>query len=119
MRGVKTGQESGDAEGRGDTTPTSEQPPIPVVDGEKARRKPIRRKPKTKLAESFPSYMQEAFFGRELLDAPNESDSYKSDEEISKVRLLSLFWTFIFGYINPFLYVESRTRIILHCLCKF
>lgn len=32
------------------------------------KRKKPRRKPKSRLMESFPTYMQEAFFGRDLLD---------------------------------------------------
>jgi len=49
---------------------------------EKPRRKPIRRKPKSKLAETFPSYLQEAFFGRELLDNPKDKavDSNSDNE---------------------------------------
>lgn len=34
------------------------------------KRKKPRRKPRSRLMEAFPSYMQEAFFGRELLDIP-------------------------------------------------
>lgn len=46
----------------------------------------MRRKPKSKLAETFPSYLQEAFFGKELLDgldSKKDVDSCSSDEEKS------------------------------------
>lgn len=49
--------------------------------GEKPRKKPIRRKPKGKLAETYPPYLQEAFFGKELLDSHKEMNSSSSDEE--------------------------------------
>lgn len=53
-------------------------------DGDKPKRKAIRRKPKCKLAETFPTYLQEAFFGKEILesvDIKKEFDSFSSDEE--------------------------------------
>lgn len=34
------------------------------------KRKKPRRKPRSRLMEAFPPYMQEAFFGRDLLDTP-------------------------------------------------
>lgn len=54
------------------------------TDGDKPKRKTIRRKPKSKLAETFPTYLQEAFFGKEILesvDIKKEIDSFSSDEE--------------------------------------
>ncbi|XP_024945171.1 histone-lysine N-methyltransferase 2C isoform X3 [Cephus cinctus] len=51
---------------------------------DKPRRKPQRRKPKTKLSECFPLYMQEAFFGKDLMDTTKEKDlesSSNSDSE--------------------------------------
>lgn len=57
------------------------------VDGDKPKRKAIRRKPKSKLAETFPTYLQEAFFGKDILDSVNprkEFDSFSSDEEKSE-----------------------------------
>ncbi|KAG8041194.1 hypothetical protein G9C98_002182, partial [Cotesia typhae] len=63
------------------------------IDG-KPRKKTLRKKPKTKLSESFPPYMQEAFFGKNLMDltkdkdlkSSSDSDSEKntSDEELVK-----------------------------------
>ncbi|PSN55752.1 hypothetical protein C0J52_04798 [Blattella germanica] len=100
-----------DEEGGGDaapgtsTTPTSAGPtsttnqegtPAPE---DKPRRKPNRRKPKNKLMESYPSYLQEAFFGRDLLDTTKEKDmgsSCDSDEErasplqVSEDKLIQL-----------------------------
>lgn len=67
----KLSQDNDDLEG-GDEAP---------VDGEKPRKKPIRRKPKGKLAETYPPYLQEAFFGKELLDCHKEMNSSSSDEE--------------------------------------
>ncbi|XP_031333016.1 histone-lysine N-methyltransferase 2C-like isoform X3 [Photinus pyralis] len=56
-------------------------------EGEKPRRKPVRRKPKSKLTESFPSYLQEAFFGKELLQSTKEMDSTSdSDDDSSKTH---------------------------------
>lgn len=53
-------------------------------DGEKPRKKTIRRKPKGKLAETYPPYLQEAFFGKELLDSHKDLNSSSSDEEGTK-----------------------------------
>lgn len=55
-----------------------------AVDGDKPKRKTIRRKPKSKLIETFPTYLQEAFFGKDILDSidiKKEFDSISSDEE--------------------------------------
>ena len=54
------------------TTPPLLQPGsaghLPAEDGStKPKRKPQRRKMKNKLAETYPVYLQEAFFGKELL----------------------------------------------------
>lgn len=65
------------------TLPT-EVSPATAADGDKPKRKAIRRKPKSKLAETFPTYLQEAFFGKEILDTVDtkkEFDSFSSDEE--------------------------------------
>lgn len=65
----------------------------------KPRRKPNRwRKPKSKIAESYPNYIQDAFFGRDLLDAcnivaqifdSNESEEIEENEEDIKTIELS------------------------------
>lgn len=68
-------------EGADDTTTTT----TTAGDGEKPRKKPIRRKPKGKLAETYPPYLQEAFFGKELLDSHKEMNSSSSDEEGGRV----------------------------------
>lgn len=47
---------------------------------DKPRRKPQRRKPKTKLAECYPVYIQDAFFGKGLMDATKEKDLESSSE---------------------------------------
>lgn len=71
----------------GQTTPTTLEPPTPSLsEGDKPRRKPARRKPKSKLAESFPSYLQEAFFGKELLESTKELDSTSDSDEETKSR---------------------------------
>lgn len=96
MRGIRSGQDNDDI----DTLPGQSNPqgselaaPLPA-DGEKPRRKPIRRKPKSKLAETFPAYLQEAFFGKDLLDGMDckkDVDSCSSDEEKSdKYNFISL-----------------------------
>ncbi|KAF5285410.1 hypothetical protein FQA39_LY16664 [Lamprigera yunnana] len=57
-------------------------------ESDKPRRKPARRKPKSKLAESFPSYLQEAFFGKELLESTKELYSTSdSDDDNIKTRI--------------------------------
>lgn len=71
----------------GQTTPTGIDPPIsqPLIEGDKPRRKPVKRKVKTKLSDSFPSYLQEAFFGKELLERTKEPDNGSdSDDEGGK-----------------------------------
>lgn len=89
MRGTRGGQDNDDV----DMLPGqsgSALPEIPVVtplvpaDADKPRRKPARRKPKGKLAESYPVYLQEAFFGRDLLDTVKDKEPESgsgSDEE--------------------------------------
>ncbi|VEN62754.1 unnamed protein product [Callosobruchus maculatus] len=93
MRGIRNGQDNDEIDMLPGQMNSSGEipslPPIPAgaMDGDKPRRKPIRRKPKCKLAETFPSYLQEAFFGRDLMegiDVKKENvDSYSSDEEKS------------------------------------
>lgn len=63
---------------KGDRDDEAEQHQLDALDdnvGNKPpRRKPQRRKPKTKLSECFPSYMQEAFFGAELMETAKLKD---------------------------------------------
>lgn len=60
------------------------QPLLTGDGGDKPRRKPVRRKMKSKLAETFPPYLQEAFFGKDLMDGfdyKKAMESSSSDEE--------------------------------------
>lgn len=106
VRGFRSTQDNDDVDMLpGQTTPT-ENLTNPPLEGEKPRRKPPRRKPKSKLAESFPPYLQEAFFGKDLLDTNNEMDSATdSEEDTSKIqgdKTIQLSQvTFILLYLNP------------------
>lgn len=92
MRGTRTGQDTDEVDTLGGQSTSSDIPigggiPIPPpvaldIDG-KPKRKPVRRKPKGKLAETYPAYLQEAFFGRDLLDTVKEKepDSNSAGEE--------------------------------------
>lgn len=54
------------------------------IDAMDKRRKQTKRKPKpAKLAETYPTYLQEAFFGKGLMDTtkPTKFDSSSSDED--------------------------------------
>lgn len=75
LRGTKK-----DKEEEGDPEKSGEPSIVGVGDEGKPRRKPQRRKPKTKLAECFPLYMQEAFFGKDLMDTTKEKDLESSSE---------------------------------------
>ena len=46
------------------------QPSLDLDMMNKPKRKPQRRKPKNKLVETYPTYLQEAFFGRDLMQKP-------------------------------------------------
>jgi [histone H3]-lysine4 N-trimethyltransferase MLL3 len=63
-------------------------------DNKTQKRKPQRRKPKSKLIETYPSYLQEAFFGKPLLEtsgAPElEMSSSEDDEAASNVSDIKL-----------------------------
>lgn len=57
---------------------------VPIsCDDKPTKRKPMRRKIKSKLVENYPSYLQEAFFGKELLETSKDqaSSSSASDSE--------------------------------------
>lgn len=75
----------------GQTTPTDPLGPPTMMEttnpGEKPRRKPIRRKIKSKLSETFPVYLQDAFFGRDLLDSQKDLNSESSEDEKDKPTL--------------------------------
>ncbi|KAK2895252.1 histone-lysine N-methyltransferase 2C isoform X5 [Channa argus] len=64
-----TGKDEGWTEALPDT-PVDEMPPGPEVP-EKIKKR--YRKKKTKLEEAFPTYLQEAFFGKDLLDKSKQS----------------------------------------------
>lgn len=56
-------------------------------DDNKPRRKPNRwRKPKSKIAENYPNYIQDAFFGRDLLDACNVATQILDSSESEDVE---------------------------------
>lgn len=83
VRGIRGGQDTDDVDMLpGQTTPTLDPPSTPMLtETDKPRRKPVRRKIKSKLAETFPPYLQEAFFGKELMDSHKEVDSSSGTEE--------------------------------------
>ncbi|KAL3280233.1 hypothetical protein HHI36_017729 [Cryptolaemus montrouzieri] len=87
VRGTRGGQENDDIDilpGQSNLPGIEPSTSMSVgPDGEKPKRKPIRRKPKSKLSETFPAYLQEAFFGKDLLDSTKELASSSSDEEKS------------------------------------
>ncbi|XP_035527325.1 histone-lysine N-methyltransferase 2C isoform X6 [Morone saxatilis] len=66
---IAIGKEEGWTEALPDT-PVDETPPGPEVP-EKIKKR--YRKKKTKLEEAFPTYLQEAFFGKDLLDKSKQS----------------------------------------------
>lgn len=78
-----------------------------ITDGDKPKKKAIRRKPKSKLAETFPTYLQEAFFGKEILDSvetKKEFDSFNSDDEdtekLDSIKLSQVIKFFYSKYFN-------------------
>ncbi|CAG9863833.1 unnamed protein product [Phyllotreta striolata] len=86
MRGIRTGQDNDDVDSTVGQSGLNPNDIVPSpADGDKPRRKAIRRKPKSKLAETFPAYLQEAFFGKDLMDTVDckkeEVDCYSSDDE--------------------------------------
>lgn len=85
MRGTRGGQDNDDVDTLGQGQ-ADLFPPAPG-DLDKPKRKPIRRKPKGKIAENYPTYLQEAFFGRDLLDTVKEKEPDSgsgSDEDGAK-----------------------------------
>lgn len=97
-RGTRGGQENDDADVSGQTTPTTETPStsVPTTEsGDKPKRKPIRRKIKSKLAETFPPYLQEAFFGKDLMDGIDfkkevDSGAESDDEKMEHFKSIHL-----------------------------
>ncbi|XP_068197773.1 histone-lysine N-methyltransferase 2C [Antennarius striatus] len=69
MSEIPTGKDEGWTEAQ-PVTPVEEKPPRPEVQ-EKIKKR--YRKKKTKLEEAFPTYLQEAFFGKDLLDRSKQS----------------------------------------------
>lgn len=57
---------------------------VATIGEDKPRRKVQRRKPKTKLSECFPLYMQEAFFGKDLMDITKDKDPKSSSDSDSE-----------------------------------
>ncbi|XP_043479344.1 histone-lysine N-methyltransferase 2C-like isoform X5 [Leptopilina heterotoma] len=73
LRGMRRDKEE---EGDGEKLPDG----MMGLSEDKPRRKPQRRKPKTKLSECFPSYMQEAFFGKVLMGTTKDKDLESSSD---------------------------------------
>lgn len=95
VRGVRSSQDNDDLDllsGQSSTLLDPLAPPSSTGIDDKPRRKPIRRKPKSKLAETFPPYLQEAFFGKELLDSHKDVDSTSGseDESTNKTQVRSI-----------------------------
>lgn len=70
-----------------------------VENNDSKKKKPVRRKPKNKIVETYPIYLQEAFFGRTLLESKttniklesssseNEYESMVSDDKTIKLSM--------------------------------
>lgn len=77
-----------------DQEPAQQIPSSQQSDG-KQKKKPVRRKQKSKLIETYPAYLQEAFFGKPLLDVnpsvkiemPNSDDESKNQSEEKTIKL--------------------------------
>lgn len=83
LRGTRKEKE----EEGGDTEKLGESSVMGLGD-DKPRRKPQRRKPKPKLSECYPLYMQEAFFGKDLLmDTTKEKDLESSSESEEEQKI--------------------------------
>lgn len=66
----------------------SQESLAPPTPDEKPKKKPVRRKQKSKLGETYPSYLQEAFFGRPLMDTNvNVKIEMSSSDDESKNNL--------------------------------
>ena len=52
-----------------------------AVPGDKPKKKVVRRNKKYKLIEAYPLYLQESFFGKELIDSSREAKVSESEEE--------------------------------------
>ncbi|XP_046742436.1 histone-lysine N-methyltransferase 2C-like isoform X3 [Diprion similis] len=76
-----------DKEEEGDGEKTSDG--LLGIAEDKPRKKPQRRKPKPKLSECFPLYMQEAFFGKDLLDTIKDKDIESSSDSDTERNVLS------------------------------
>lgn len=94
VRGFKNGQDNDDIDILpGQTNTFCDMPATPLsLDGEKPKKKTIRRKPKSKLTETFPLYLQEAFFGKDLMDIEGKKnvESCSSDEDVSEDKSKSI-----------------------------
>ncbi len=76
-----------DGPNKDDGDETMEQSLLHYNENSDKKKKTIRRKPKSKLTETYPSYLQEAFFGKSLLDTtkPKFESSSSEDETKSNV----------------------------------
>lgn len=96
-RAVRSGASKNEVD---DTSNTTNLSCVDNNDGKK--KKPARRKPKNKLVETYPVYLQEAFFGRTLLESKttniklesssseNESETIVSDDKTIKLSMEEL-----------------------------
>lgn len=84
VRGIRSGQDNDEVDMLPGQSTSLEPSSAFISEGDKPRRKPIRRKIKCKLSETFPSYLQEAFFGKELLDSNKIDSSSDSEEDVAK-----------------------------------
>lgn len=99
-------------------------------DDNKPRRKPNRwRKPKSKIAENYPNYIQDAFFGRDLLDACNvaaqildSSESEEVEEKEVDIKTIALsqvrfkkFKLFCFIFLLKIILLIYYILIIIEC----
>lgn len=76
-----------DGPSKDDGDDVMEQSLLHYNESQDKKKKTIRRKPKSKLTETYPSYLQEAFFGKSLLDTtkPKFESSSSEDETKSNV----------------------------------
>ena len=61
-------------------TPATTDPAF-AVPGDKPKKKTVRRNKKYKLIEAYPVYLQESFFGRELMDGAREGARTEGEED--------------------------------------
>jgi hypothetical protein len=83
-----------------------------LLDGEKPRRKPQKRKVKNKLVETFPTYLQEAFFGKTLIMNPTK------DIDLTSVKDADVFEVVNFKNENTIKLSKVRTLNLYSYMCN-